>query len=383
MADTKKLPSTDDLKERFKAGSIPLQSDFANLIDMAAVGASATGVASGQDGIPGLAMRITAAGKLEPNLDPFDFSSVSDGQGVSPIRIDTSTNKMVVDINQGLTANTSGLSVKASKGIIVDATGVSVSSDNLAYIEAAARGVGKFNGQDGKAGLGLRYDDTGKLELDIDKTDFDYSAEEDGSVFIAIDKGTKKPVLDLGLGLTSGDSTVQVNVKASTGIKVDKSGVSVDMGYVVPRGIIVMFSGSAAPTGWAFCDGTNGTPDLRDKFVKGSNNFSTFGGGHKQNTYTPTGTITIDNHILTYGEMPSHGHNFQRMSGSDYASPGYWRPTGGHGTPINITDTYLASDWLQNAGGNMGHNHTGSFHGAYYLQDNEPQFFAMAFIMKL
>ena len=42
--------------------------------------------------------------------------------------------------------------------------------------------------------------------------------------------------------------------------------------YGVPRGVIVMWSGSIAdiPQGWALCDGTNGTPDLRDRFVVGA-----------------------------------------------------------------------------------------------------------------
>ncbi len=38
-----------------------------------------------------------------------------------------------------------------------------------------------------------------------------------------------------------------------------------------PRGLIAMWSGAAGtvPRGWALCDGTNGTPDLQDKFVVG------------------------------------------------------------------------------------------------------------------
>lgn len=40
----------------------------------------------------------------------------------------------------------------------------------------------------------------------------------------------------------------------------------------VLAGMIVMWSGaaSAIPAGWALCDGTNGTPDLRSKFVIGA-----------------------------------------------------------------------------------------------------------------
>ena len=37
--------------------------------------------------------------------------------------------------------------------------------------------------------------------------------------------------------------------------------------------MIVMWSGllSNVPDGWSVCDGTNGTPDLRNKFVRGAN----------------------------------------------------------------------------------------------------------------
>ncbi len=37
----------------------------------------------------------------------------------------------------------------------------------------------------------------------------------------------------------------------------------------VPSGGIIMWSGTIAsiPTGWALCDGANGTPDLTDKFI--------------------------------------------------------------------------------------------------------------------
>lgn len=42
-------------------------------------------------------------------------------------------------------------------------------------------------------------------------------------------------------------------------------------GDAFPRGIIVMWGGKLIniPTGWALCDGNNGTPDLTDRFIVG------------------------------------------------------------------------------------------------------------------
>lgn len=62
---------------------------------------------------------------------------------------------------------------------------------------------------------------------------------------------------------------------------------------------IIMWSGSIAniPTGWYLCDGSNGTPDLRGKFVLGA-------GG----AYSVNATGGEETHVLTESEMPSHTH---------------------------------------------------------------------------
>ncbi len=65
----------------------------------------------------------------------------------------------------------------------------------------------------------------------------------------------------------------------------------------VPPGVIVMWSGFTVhvPAGWALADGTNGTPDLRGKFIYGTNPGEQPGyvGGtitHTHGTYTTTFT---------------------------------------------------------------------------------------------
>lgn len=62
----------------------------------------------------------------------------------------------------------------------------------------------------------------------------------------------------------------------------------------VPVGGIIMFSGTTIPEGWLLCDGANGTPDLRDKFVVGSGNTYTTGatGGAAEHTTTRSGATT-------------------------------------------------------------------------------------------
>lgn len=38
----------------------------------------------------------------------------------------------------------------------------------------------------------------------------------------------------------------------------------------IPKGGIIMWAGTTVPTGWALCDGTNGTVDLSNRFIVGS-----------------------------------------------------------------------------------------------------------------
>lgn len=67
----------------------------------------------------------------------------------------------------------------------------------------------------------------------------------------------------------------------------------------LPTGIIAIWSGSAdnVPVGWQLCDGTNGTPDLRDKFVLGAGT-----------TYAVGDNGGEETHTLTENEMPAHSH---------------------------------------------------------------------------
>lgn len=72
---------------------------------------------------------------------------------------------------------------------------------------------------------------------------------------------------------------------------------------MLARGIIFLWYGSIAsiPTGFAFCDGNNGTPDLRNKFVPGAGD--SFNPGDE-------GGINFHSHSFT-----SDGHDHTMISG--------------------------------------------------------------------
>ncbi|MFH1768458.1 MAG: hypothetical protein ABH858_04805 [Candidatus Omnitrophota bacterium] len=54
--------------------------------------------------------------------------------------------------------------------------------------------------------------------------------------------------------------------------RIASAGYAINAGNGTPRGGIIMWSGKIVdiPSGWILCDGSNGTPDLRDKFIVGA-----------------------------------------------------------------------------------------------------------------
>lgn len=74
----------------------------------------------------------------------------------------------------------------------------------------------------------------------------------------------------------------------------------------LPVGTIVDWSGSVAsiPSPWQLCDGTNSTPNLKDKFLVGAGNTYAVGATGGQTSVTPT--ITVNGTALTQAQLPSY-----------------------------------------------------------------------------
>lgn len=84
------------------------------------------------------------------------------------------------------------------------------------------------------------------------------------------------------------------------------AGLSPQWGAAFVTGMIMIWSGSAAsiPSGWLICDGTNSTPDLRNRFVVGAGSAYSVGGtGGSADAIVVAHTHTITD--------PGHTHSYQ------------------------------------------------------------------------
>jgi microcystin-dependent protein len=113
----------------------------------------------------------------------------------------------------------------------------------------------------------------------------------------------------------------------------------------IPVGLITMWSGSivSIPSGWALCNGTLGTPDLRDRFVVGAGS-----------TYAVGATGGFNTVTLDTTQIPSHTHTGSGTTASanvDHTHSGTTANT-------NISHSHTGSGTTEN--NNVGHTHTGT-----------------------
>lgn len=115
-------------------------------------------------------------------------------------------------------------------------------------------------------------------------------------------------------------------------------------GTTFPAGGIIIWSGAigAVPSGWYLCDGTNGTPDLRNRFIVGAGSTYSVGanGGSADaitvtHTHTATTTTTDTGHTHSIGTIAQTGI-VQGGGLSGYSTSG---GTSGSNTALNITAT--------------------------------------------
>jgi len=177
----------------------------------------------------------------------------------------------------------------------------------------------------------------------------------------------------------------------------------------VPQGAILMWSGlaTAIPESFALCDGNNGTPDLRGRFVYGAGvGLGQPAPGQTGGSTNATGTgtiavsgdhnhpLAIDGHALTIDEIPNHQHGDGVINGK----PDIYN----HGTitavpdsPSHVVENTASAAGVEGltslVGGGLPHTHTGNTttSGAHThdltLDDVSvmPPYYVLCFIMKI
>jgi microcystin-dependent protein len=212
--------------------------------------------------------------------------------------------------------------------------------------------------------------------------------------------------------------------------------VTAGLAGLVPSGVITLWSGSTAsiPSGWVLCNGSNSTPDLRDRFVVGAGTTYAVNATGGANTVTldatmiPAHTHTVSATGTTGGQSANHTHTFSGTTSgqsnthahsASVSDPGHQhsddafanfdgaqtlanggipiggtRLTGVATTGISVSIGNANADHSHTYSGTTStvsadHNHTvtvsgttGNGTGGGLAHENRPPYFALAYIMK-
>jgi hypothetical protein len=142
----------------------------------------------------------------------------------------------------------------------------------------------------------------------------------------------------------------------------------------IPAGGIIIWSGStgSVPATWFLCDGTNGTPDLRDRFIIGAGNtyaVNSIGGTADavvvSHTHTASSTSVVTDPGHTHS-LSALGPNTSGGSAGLVGGPNFPAPSLGSAT----TGITVATTTTNSSAGVSGTN------------ANIPPYYALAYIMK-
>jgi hypothetical protein len=213
-----------------------------------------------------------------------------------------------------------------------------------------------------------------------------------------------KTLSDAGVTIPNGST----NIVVCTGTSVVEA---VTFPSSIPSGVITMWSGSIAsiPSGWFLCNGANGTPDLRDRFLVGAGNtYAVAATGGSANATLVSHSHTVSASGTTAGggahghgvSDPGHnhsvndpGHSHTNTTGNQILSngtavflSGYNNDGTTNGAATGISLNGSVTGVSVNAVGDHTHSVSvagnTSTDGSSATNANLPPYYALAYIMK-
>ena len=217
-----------------------------------------------------------------------------------------------------------------------------------------------------------------------------------------------RPDNNVGVGVTNTSYKMEVNgsLKSTSLDAATINTTTVNASYLngygsIPVRGIIMWSGDVnqIPDGWWLCDGSNGTPDLRGRFVVGyARDWYDHGAGippsnvQDGNYQNDRATGGENFHTLSIGEMPAHGHSGTTNVDGVHSHTifSYWMRS--DDADDRWVMGHVGADYDSNrrmdvggtqTDGEHAHNFSTNEAGGSGAHENRPPYYVLAYIMRI
>ena len=279
--------------------------------------------------------------------------------------IDLSSGDLTLDVAGDIVLDAAGDEVIFKDGS-TNVGHVSMDSDNLTIKSLVSDKDVIFQGNDGGSGI---------TALTLDMSDAG-AASFNGAVTANAGINSSGTVTSSGTLAVTGNLTVD-GASGTSGQVLTSAGSGSTPTWTTQfvSGMIMLWSGSTGsiPSGWVLCNGSNSTPDLRNRFVVGAGDtysVDATGGSADatlvSHTHTATSSVTDPSHA----HLSAQGTEFPNYAVSGTANgPSGLRSGDPHGKTEAVTTGISVSTSISTAGSSA-------------TNANLPPYYALAYIMK-